>query len=403
MRFIKLLFFVLFGLLSACTSPSIVVDENLGLESAAEDDAPLDESRSDGAETSQLTEIKETEADFEAVPIIDQLASVFPGVEFAVANSGNGLTESEWKMADPEAQGLDSAQLGKLAPFLEEQMTHIHSVLVVRDGVLVYEFYKDGRTPYSADIVWSVTKSVTSLLIGIAADDGLLRLDQTLQELLPADQLEGSDPNLVTITVEELLTMTSGIGCPGDRCHDASVPTMLNKELNYATGEDFLYDTGATHLLSAVIGEVTGMPIHEYGAEKLFVPLGIEPPPWQVDKDGIPFGGKGLAMRPRDMAKIGQLILDDGVWDAQQIVSADYIAAASQNKVGDIHDEAYGYLFWIGAERGLGTISAVGYGGQFITVIPDSDMVVVITADFNPPRSGNAAIIDSFILQAIIN
>ena len=102
------------------------------------------------------------------------------------------------------------------------------------------------------------------------------------------------------------------------------------------------------------------------------------------------------------MAKLGQLILDDGVWDGQQIVSAEYLATASQNQVADIHDEAYGYLFWIGEEGGQETISAVGYGGQFITIIPESDLVVVITADFNPPRSGNAAIVESFILEAIV-
>lgn len=343
----------------------------------------------------------ESEIDSEPEPIVDQLARDFAYFKFGTVAVDAQIDFNDWLQSDPEDQGLDSAQLAKLAPHIEEQYGHIHSFVVLRNGVLVYEYYKEGRSKYSADFVWSVTKSITSLLIGIAADEGLLDTDQSLGELLPADQLTESDPDLADITIHDLLTMTSGVACPGDRCHDESVPTMLNKKLNYETGEKFLYDTGASHLLSAVLAEVTGMPINEYAAEKLFVPLGIEPPPWQLDSNGVPFGGKGLAIRPRDMARIGQLVLDKGVWEGKQLVSAEYLNIATQNQVADIHDEAYGYLFWIDEESKQRRVNAVGYGGQYITIIPEYDLVVVITSNFSPARYGQTDLIEPFIIESL--
>lgn len=403
MRFSKTLFLIFIGLLVACSSPAEVEFSNPDSEPAdlaSEAESPTEIVKEDAVEVVNPAGIEE---EIEQVPetVIEQLAREYANFKFGTLEVTEEIDFNDWPRSEPEDQGIDSAQLAKLAPHIEEQYGHIHSFVVIRNGVLVYEYYKEGRSKYSADIVWSVTKSITSLLIGIASDDGLLTLDDTLGELLPAEQLAESDPDLADITIHDLLTMTSGVACPGDRCHDESVPTMLNKELNYETGEEFLYDTGASHLLSAVIAQVAGMSIHEYAAEELFVPLGIEPPPWQIDANGVPFGGKGLAMRPRDMARIGQLILNDGSWEGKQIVSTEYLDLTSQNQVADIHDEEYGYLFWIGEQGGHEAISAVGYGGQYIIVIPNYDLVVVITSNFSPARSGQTALIDPFIIESI--
>ncbi|MFK7804553.1 MAG: serine hydrolase domain-containing protein [Anaerolineae bacterium] len=395
MRYPQTFFLILIGLLMACSSPAEVPVPNAEAEQA-EQSSPTPQPA-----VAEVEAEAEVEEDIEPEAVMDQLAKEYAYFKFSTVEVPDPIDFNDWPQSEPEDQGIDSAQLDKLGPHIEEQYGHIHSFVVMRNGVLVYEYYKDGRSKYSADILWSVTKSITSLLIGIAADDGLLELDQSLGELLPPEQLAESDPDLADITIHDLLTMTSGVACPGDRCHDASVPTMLGKDLNYETGERFLYDTGASHLLSAVIDQVTDMQIHEYAAEELFVPLGIEPPPWQIDTNGVPFGGKGLAMRPRDMARIGQLILNDGVWEGEQLVPADYLNTATQNQVADIHDEAYGYLFWIDEESAQRRVSAVGYGGQYITVIPEYDLVVVTTSDFSLAKYGQIELVEPFVIQAI--
>jgi len=271
-------------------------------------------------------------------------------------------------------------------------------VVVVRNGVLVYEYYADGRTRDSGDIVWSVTKSFTSLLVGIAIDEGLIEsVDQPIVELLDPAVLGESDSDLAEVTLEQLLTMSSGVACPGDRCHDDTVEMIAGRDLRYEAGEVFMYDTGSTHLLSAALENVTGIPIHEYATEKIFMPLGIEPPPWEIDDEGMPFGGKGLAMRPRDLAKFGQLLLDDGVFAGERIISEEYLESATQNQVSGLTDEEYGYLFWIDDD----SFSAVGYGGQFITIVPEQELVVVITSNFIPAQSGSETIIKPYIIGAI--
>lgn len=331
-------------------------------------------------------------------PILEQLASAFPRNEFVVGETDGDFSAWVWPESEPEAQGLDSSKLAEIEPYVEEELKQIHSVLVVRNGVLVYEYYADGRTRDSGDIVWSVTKSFTSLLVGIAIDEGLIKsIDQPIVELLDPAVLEGGDPDLAGVTVEQLLTMSSGVSCRGDGCHDDTLESIVGRDLSDAPGEAFVYDTGSTHLLSGALENVTGLPLHAYATDKIFEPLGIVPPPWEIDDKGMPFGGKGLAMRPRDLAKFGQMLLDEGFFDGERVVSEGYLEAATQDQVVGLTDERYGYLFWLGD----GFFSAVGYGGQYVTVVPEEELVVVITSDFMPARDGSNSIVEPFILGAI--
>lgn len=351
--------------------------------------------------TVQATKVVTSESEAHE-QIIEQIKGVYPSLNLVATDIDTPINLSEWVESEPEEQGMDSAQLAKLAPHIEDKLAQIHSVVVVRNGVLVYEYYKEGRSAHSGDLVWSVTKSVTSILVGIAIDEGLLQLDNTLADILVAEQLAESNPTLATVTIHDLLTMTAGMVCPGDRCHDKSLSTMLAHDLSHEPGTTFIYDTGATHLLSAVLQQVTGMPLNQYAAQKLFVPLGIEPPPWEIDTEGNPYGGKGIAMLPRDMAKVGQLVLDEGTWRGTRVVSANYIDTATQNQVSEVTSTEYGYLFWIKGKGDDKTISAVGYGGQYITIVPKHELVVVITSDFLPARSGSESIIEPFIIEAIV-
>lgn len=415
---------ILLWLLMACSSPATApvreAEPTLQVTPAAIDEAQEDNSVAQEANanseqiadatptltieaepTVQATEQASSTSEIHE-PIIEQIKDAYPSLNFLTTEIDTPIEQSEWVESSPEEQGMDSTQLAKLAPHIEDELAQINSVVVVRNGVLVYEYYKEGRTAHSGDLVWSITKSVTSILIGIAVDEGLLELDQTLAEILDAEQLAESDPTLATVTVHDLLTMTGGMVCSRDSCHDKPLSKMLATKLETEPGNVFIYDTGATHLLSAVLQQATGMPLDQYAAEKLFAPLGIEPPPWEIDTEGNPFGGKGLAMLPRDMAKFGQLLLDEGSWQGKQVVSANYIDIATQNQVSDVTLTKYGYLFWLNEEGDDKIISAVGYGGQYITIVPKHDLVVVITSDFLPPRDGNDSIIEPFIIDAIV-
>ncbi len=350
--------------------------------------------------TSTIPTLSQRAASDIQMAIIDDMMSKYP-FDYTTAEVDAPLPLYEWAESAPEAQGMNRAKLDEMPIYITDAVQQIHSVLVVRNGTLVYEYYKDGREAESADVVWSVTKSITSLLIGIAIDEGLLTVEQTLGEILTAQQLADSDPALATITVRDLLTMTSGISCRNDDCHDDTLATVLADELSDPPSTTFAYDTGASHLLSAVLEQVTGMPPHDYAAKKLFIPLGIVPPPWEIDDDGNTFGGKGIAMFPRDMAKLGQLLLDEGVWDGERLISAEYIAEATQNQIADVSDTEYGYLFWMGDAGGYETFSAIGFGGQYITVVPELELVITITSDFFPPKDGSDSIIEPFIIAAV--
>ena len=323
--------------------------------------------------------------------------------EADVAEEDAQPTFSDWREGEPEEQGMNGAQLDKMPAHIEESLSHLHSVLVVRNGVLVWEYYADGRDSDSADVVWSITKSVTSMLIGIAIDEGLIEsVDQTVGDFFSSEELASSDPAMDDVTIRDLLTMTSGLDCNGDRCHNDSLRQALDRTMSEAPGEVFNYDTGASHLLAGILASATGVSPEAYAAEKLFVPIGIEPPLWQPDSSGLPFGGKGLVMRPRDLAKFGQLLLDDGEWWGEVLISAEFIAEATQNQVSSLTDEQYGYLFWIDeTDDGYPAYSAVGFGGQYITVVPELELVVVITSNFSRPWRENASIIEPFIIASI--
>ena len=136
---------------------------------------------------------------------------------------------------------------------------------------------------------------------------------------------------------------------------------------------------------------------------KLFGPLAFEGHTWDTDSEGVNFGGKGLNIRPRDMAKFGQLFLDEGIWDGEQLISADYIDEATRNQLTVFSEDGdYGYLWWLNEIEGHPMYAAVGFGGQHITIVPELDLVVVITSSFWRRHNDNDAIIYDLIVPAII-
>jgi CubicO group peptidase (beta-lactamase class C family) len=335
-----------------------------------------------------------------------------------------------WRTAAPAEQGVDPAVLDDLDSIVPAGYPQVRSVLVVRHGYLVVERYWQGVKAGDGHDVRSVTKSFVSALVGIALRDQQLQsLDQTVEELL-ADHLPATaDPRLRQVTVQQLLTMTSGLAGDDsslggddqilDRMAQSPdwVRHILSRRLDSTPGEDFAYSSASSHLLSAIVADATGQSTLAFARAKLFAPLGITadnaleltirhwpPTPaelgayeqasvaWPRDPQGYHFGGAFLKLPARELAKFGYLYLNGGRWDGTQVVPADYVAASTRPQSypsGGPGD--YGYQWWVTHQTaGHDGFRAQGYGGQVIQVIPDLDLVVVITSD--PDQEGFDAV-----------
>lgn len=280
----------------------------------------------------------------------------------------------------------------------------VRSVLISVEGQTTMAYFHK-RKPTEHAHVWSVTKSVISILVGIAVDEGRLRVDQTLQELLP-QQASAMTPQQASITLRQLLTMTSGIS--GDNASlnlyaDDTVSQILAYPMGNDPGVAFEYSNSSAHLLAAVLQNAVDQPVLDYARTKLFDPLGIDTRPawhglygspnsgfdkpgfaWATDRAGINVGGFGLKLTPADMIKLGELYVNDGRWHGEQVVSAAWVHVSTSQQLTPAQEEAaqakYGYLWWIGEYEEHAIFEASGRRHQKIICLPDVDVVVVVTA-----------------------
>jgi CubicO group peptidase (beta-lactamase class C family) len=325
-----------------------------------------------------------------------------PAQEAAPAQVAEYWPTAGWQTSTPEAQGMDAGKLEAMFQAIDEQDINLHSVLIVRHGYLVAEVYYPPHGPDTAHVQYSVTKSVVSALLGIAIqEDYVESIDQPALSYFGDWSVDTGDPRKGAMTLEHLITMTSGMEWDDDRDIDGLwrsrdwVQHMLDRPMADPPGTQFSYNSGSTHLLSAVIQLTTGQTAQAYAQEHLFGPLGMRPGDtrWETDRGGFSIGGWGLYMTPRDMAKLGYLYLKEGIWDGQSIVPAAWVRASVEPRVAvDDAQEPwglhYGYGWWV---HELGAYAAHGRAGQFIFVLPDLDMLVVFTselegADFVQPE-----------------
>jgi CubicO group peptidase (beta-lactamase class C family) len=278
----------------------------------------------------------------------------------------------------------------------------MRSVLVIRHGYLIFEeYYRDVPDDYQD--VASVAKSIISALVGVALQEGYIQsLDQKVVDFYPEYVTPNTDPQFNDMTLEHLLTMTSGLGREPDYGEDWFEST-LEEPLSSTPGQTFHYSDAAVHLLSGILTRTTHMTAIEFGNKHLFQPLGIPEPSWDTDPQGNNVGGDGLSLRPTEMAKIGYLYLNQGSWDGSQLVPAEWVLATIQKRAeGDILDEDYGYLWWVTTVEGHAAYFAAGFGGQFIYVVPDLDLVVVMTGNAMLPEfPQHLDIVRLFLLPAI--
>lgn len=291
-----------------------------------------------------------------------------------------------WQTASPAEQGLDAAKVEAMIQAVSDRRIDLQSLLVVRNGYIVSETYFGRNTPDTTYHVFSVTKSFVATLIGISLDSGALPdIEQPMLDMLGRTAPDAANEKLQAMRVKDLLTMRTGWAWnESDASYDAIfrsddwVDFMLRLPMREEPDRRFLYCSGCSHVLAAVVEERTQTPLYRYAQQKLFTPLGIESPRWDEDSQGIPVGGWGLWLTPRDMAKFGYLYLNNGEWDGQQIVSADWVAesTAIHSRTGGTLD--YGYQWWV--SDSLKGYAAMGRYGQTILVLPEQQMVVVATA-----------------------
>ena len=269
---------------------------------------------------------------------------------------------------------------------IRQQNIQIHSLLVIRNDYVVLDatFYPyDGKDVHD---MASVTKSVMTTLIGIAADQGKLSLDDRMVSFLPDHTIANPEAQKQEITVRHLVSMSSGLDCTNEadertlREMIASpdyVQFVLNRNVTWAPGEHFVYCSPAIHMLSPILQQATGLSSLAFARQYLFEPLGIHDAMWEQDPQGYYDGWGDLSLHPQDMAKIGFLFLHNGHWDGKQIVSAKWVAEASRAHM-DTGDDPYGYGWWIDPAV-EGAFRADGRGGQYIFVLPKWNMIVVTT------------------------
>lgn len=333
----------------------------------------------------------------EATPLLTTSLSAANGVYWPT----NG-----WRTALPQTQGMDPEKLQRMFAAIEEQNLNVRSLVIVRNGYIVAELY---QSPFNEDTrheLYSCTKSFVSALVGIAIAEGHLEgVDKSMLEYFPDYDFTNTDTRKSTMTIEHLLSMTSGLDWPeGDPIYQKLwisqdwVQFVLDRPMVTEPGSQFNYNSGCSHVLSAIVADRSGMLTQQFAYERLFAPLGMSSVNWSVDSNGLAIGGWGLNITARDMAKFGYLYLNEGLWDGQQIVPAEWVQASTTPHADTGQTFDYGYQWWIYPE--WGAYAAKGRYGQLIFVIPEHKMVVVFTARMDDDRP-LIALIEDYIVPAV--
>ena len=311
-------------------------------------------------------------------------------------------TYGDWAVSSLEEEGIDSAKINEMMlDILDGNIREIHSVLIIKNGRLVLEDYFYGYTRNQTHLVASVTKSITSILIGIAKDQNKIPgVDKKIYEFFPSYKDIGRDDQKNEIRLKHVLTMTAGLDWNAWEYPDSDMRNTttamarsddwirftLERKAVDTPGKTFVYSNGLTMLLGAILRNATGLDADKFAEEYLFGPLGITDFSWQKQPNGSPIAAWGLKLRPRDMAKIGYMMLRNGKWKDKQIVSSTWVRESTQAHVEDyiLLGSGYGYQWWRGLaflnNKKIEIFYAAGKGGQYIFVCPSLDLVTVMTS-----------------------
>jgi CubicO group peptidase (beta-lactamase class C family) len=290
--------------------------------------------------------------------------------------------------AGPRGPALRSTEPGfEAALAVAKDLPRLHSLLVSRRGELVLERYYNGARATRPANIKSASKSIISALVGIAIDRRLIPSVETPIVTWFPELTNDRDVAKRTITVEHLLTMRSGLETTSNRNYGAWVQSRnwvqhaLSRPLVSEPGTQMEYSTGNTHLLSAILSKATRASTWQFANQALAAPLGFTLARWPQDPQGIYFGGNDMLLTPRQMVAFGELYLARGRVNGQQVVPEPWIARSLVPRARSYwSDQEYGYGWWIRELGGHRAHYAWGFGGQYIFVVPDLDLVVVTTS-----------------------
>ena len=326
--------------------------------------------------------------------------------------AGMATAQGRLPRSMPEAQGVRSQGILDFLKALESSKHEFHSFMMARHGHIIAEGW---WSPYRAELnhmLYSLSKSFTSTSVGLAKAEGKLKVTDPVISFFPDKVPESISENLRALTIKDLLTMSVG--------HAKDSTPFITKEQDWVKaflalpipnqpGTAFLYNSGATYMLSAIVQKVTGMKVVEYLEPRLFGPLGIKGMTWETCPKGINTGGWGLSVPTEALAKFGQLYLQKGVWNRQQVIPADWVEEATSFKIqqpgtdleklkreSDWH-QGYCYQFWRCRHNGF---RGDGAFGQFAVVLPEQGTVIAITSE-SPSMQGELDLVWEHLLPAI--
>jgi CubicO group peptidase (beta-lactamase class C family) len=293
----------------------------------------------------------------------------------------------------PELQGMSAKGILDFVNAVETANLNMHSLMILRKGKVVAEGWWAPYAPSLKHTLYSLSKSFTSTAIGLAAAEGKLSVEDKVISFFPNEKPENVSENLAAMRLKDLLTMSTGhdkdtTPAVRESSDNNWVKSFLAQPVEHKPGTFFVYNSGATYMLSAIIQKLSGQTLLEYLKPRLFAPLGIEGMDWEVDPNGINTGGWGLRVKTEDIAKFGQLYLQEGTWNGKKILTESWVADATSKQVQSkggarVQEEndwqqGYGYQFWRcrnNSYRGDGAF------GQYCIVMPKEDMVIAITSE----------------------
>jgi len=332
-----------------------------------------------------------------------------PAFTSTAGSSGNANVywpTRDWRSSTPEEQGMDSGLLAQAIEKVKQDSITLYSLLVTRNGYIVSETYFQGAAAADRREIYSCTKSFTSTLVGIVLDQGLIEgIKPTVLSFFPGRDFGNNDSRKQAMTLEDVLTMNTALNwVEGDPAYKEMYNSrdwagyMLDLPMVAQPGTLFNYCSGCTHLLSSIVQIKSGNTA-AFARKNLFEPLGIKDYRWDTDYQGIPIGGWGLKLTPREMAKLGYLFLHNGQWEGRQVVSPAWVQAATQKHTDTDGNLGYGYQWWIYSK--YVAYAALGRYGQTIFVIPNANLVVVTTALGEENHDRIFSLIDNYIVPAI--
>jgi CubicO group peptidase (beta-lactamase class C family) len=315
----------------------------------------------------------------------------------------NSVKETAEIIDLPRAETPDSVNLAMDTFFQEaaNDSMDIHSVMIVRDGSVIYSRWQSEGADSVPHVLHSVSKTFTATAVGLAIADGKMALTDKVIDFFPDKRPAEVSDHLKAMTVRDLLTMTCGHDEEPTSRRDQNadwVEAFLAQPVVHEPGTFYLYNSLGTYMLSAIVQQVTGEKIVDYLDARLFQPLHIDKPKWEESPQGINCGGWGLYLKTEDLAKMGQLLLQKGEWNGQQLIPAEWVAEMSKKQVESINPgtrieqaeergmtketsdwmQGYGYQMW---RCRPDCFRADGARGQYIIVVPDKNAVIAITSD----------------------